>query len=378
MQAATKQLNVAVVGAGMSGSACAQALVQAGHAVQVFDKSRGPGGRMATRALHWTDNCGVAQLCRVDHGVPGFAVSHPAFRSFVRSAGLAGQLLPWCPVVDPAGWPLDEIGLRYVPVPDMPQLCRHLLHGTTPHWHQPVQALQRTAQGWQLLIDDHLHPACFDAVMLALPPAQAAGLLATHQREWAQRASLALMQPCWTLMGAAVSTEVSAATWQVARPTRGPLAWLSRADGRPGRPGVAQQQRWVAHARPAWSRAHLEEPPAWVQAQLQAAVADWLGHPVAWQCAVVHRWRYAMPCAVAAPQTSQCWWNATSGLGVCGDFLGGQGANGVEGAWLSGRLLAERLLAHAGVASAANAKPIRTRHRAAARGPEQPALAVMP
>jgi renalase len=269
------------------------------------------------------------------------------------------------------------VGLRYVSAPDMPQLCRYLLQGAAQHWYCPVEALQHSAEGWRLLIDDHLQPGPFDAVMLALPSAQAAGLLAGHNREWAQRASLALMQPCWTLMGVAAQTDTPTKPWQVARPNRGPLAWLSRADSLPGRNRVAGEHHWVAHARPAWSRAHLEEPAFWVQAQLQAAVDDWLGHPVAWQYTLAHRWRYAMPCAVSAPQSPSCWWNATSGLGVCGDFLGGQGANGVEGAWLSGRGLAQTFLAHAGVAATAPAKPARARNRANGRWREQPGLAVM-
>ena len=41
----------AVIGAGMAGIACARTLVQAGHRVTVFEKSRGLGGRMATRDL---------------------------------------------------------------------------------------------------------------------------------------------------------------------------------------------------------------------------------------------------------------------------------------------------------------------------------------
>ncbi|NBY26365.1 MAG: FAD-dependent oxidoreductase, partial [Betaproteobacteria bacterium] len=41
--------HLAVIGAGMAGIACARTLVQAGHTVQLFEKSRGVGGRMATR-----------------------------------------------------------------------------------------------------------------------------------------------------------------------------------------------------------------------------------------------------------------------------------------------------------------------------------------
>ena len=48
-------LKVAVVGAGIAGASCAHALSHSGHAVQVFDKSRGAGGRMSTRLADWVD-----------------------------------------------------------------------------------------------------------------------------------------------------------------------------------------------------------------------------------------------------------------------------------------------------------------------------------
>lgn len=52
--------DVAIIGAGLAGLTCAQQLHQAGYRVVVVDKSRGVGGRMATRRLH--DTC-------ADHGV---------------------------------------------------------------------------------------------------------------------------------------------------------------------------------------------------------------------------------------------------------------------------------------------------------------------
>ncbi len=49
MTTTAQALPVAIIGAGLAGLSCAQALVQAGHQVHVFDKSRGPSGRMSTR-----------------------------------------------------------------------------------------------------------------------------------------------------------------------------------------------------------------------------------------------------------------------------------------------------------------------------------------
>jgi renalase len=345
-----QQLRLAVVGAGMAGAACAHALMQAGHAVHVFDKSRGAGGRMATRVMPWVDASGRLAQHHFHHGVSGFAARTPSFQSYMRASHLAGHVRPWQPVVDPAGWPVDAAGPQYQPVPHMAQLCRQLLGGAEQLWHHPVQALQHGATGWQVMVDNRWHSGHFDAVLLALPPAQTAVLLSPHCREWAQRASLALMQPCWTLMG--VTQAVAAPVpWQVARPTKGSVAWVSCTGISPSHPGEPGHQAWVAHARPAWSRSNLEQAPAWVQAQLQAAVADWVGQAPLWQCAAVHRWRYAMPSALASAAAVKpgdaCWWNGRLGLGVCGDFLGGQAGHGVEGAWLSGSALARSVLATA-------------------------------
>ncbi|MDP8568368.1 FAD-dependent oxidoreductase [Methylophilus aquaticus] len=68
--------NVAVIGAGMAGLACSQTLQQAGFLVTVFEKSRGPSGRVSTRA-------GEGWQC--DHGAQYFTVSQPERITGVRS-----------------------------------------------------------------------------------------------------------------------------------------------------------------------------------------------------------------------------------------------------------------------------------------------------
>jgi predicted NAD/FAD-dependent oxidoreductase len=132
--------------------------------------------------------------------------------------------------------------------------------------------------------------------------------------------------------------------WQVLRPQGGPLSWLHRDDLRPGRRAAADEAHWVAHARGAWSREHLEEPPEWVLPRLRAAVDEalggLLGEPPAWRHAVVHRWRYALPQPAGTLARRQAWWDARRSLGACGDFLGGVGA---EGAWLSARALLDAM-----------------------------------
>ena len=53
------QKTVSIIGAGMAGLAAARALILAGHRVIIYEKSKGLGGRMATRYL---------EGCTFDHG----------------------------------------------------------------------------------------------------------------------------------------------------------------------------------------------------------------------------------------------------------------------------------------------------------------------
>jgi hypothetical protein len=339
---------VVVVGAGIAGATCARALALAGCSVQVVDKSNGPGGRLATRRVEWLDPQGRQRVAKLDHGAPAFAIGDAGFRRFLAAASPVGALASWRPTLAAGSRPLHDAGPLCLPQPDMPSLCRALLRDIAGTWSLAVDRLLRSPIGWQLESAGTALPGHFDAVVLALPPAQAAALLAPHRSDWAQRASIALMQPCWTLMGVA-RRPAGDMPWDVARPDQGPLAWVMRDDARPGRQYSADETRWVVHARSGWSRQHLEQPADWVLQQMQGSLQDWLGKPIEWQHAVVHRWRHAMPQTKSALPAGQSWWDGAGGLGVCGDFLGG---SGVEGAWRSAQALSDAMLRSAASASA--------------------------
>lgn len=342
---------IAVVGAGLAGAHCAAVLAQAGHAVQVFDKARGPGGRLATRRLAWTDAQGLPHITPLDHGAIGLTATSAAFQAVLDEGQRAGRLVEWQPVLAPGSLPMAFGGRLLLPVPGMSAWCRHLLQAVPLQASATVTALQPGPAGWQLWVNGQWQPPSFDLVLLALPPAQAAPLLAPHRPDWARHAAVTTMQPCWTLMGVAdggIATAASASGmaqhWSLWLPREGPLACVMRHDARPGRAAPADQRHWVAHARAGWSRRHLERDDTWVLAQLQAALDTLFGEPVRWRHATAHRWRYALPRSAGHGGGGLCWWDAGLGLGVCGDFLGGLGA---EGAWLSAQALLAALAAPA-------------------------------
>lgn len=334
---------VAVIGAGLAGAACAASLQRAGLDVTLFDKSRGLGGRMATRRARWSRpdgaGCTAEYSIEFDHGAQHFTAQQPRFRAAMQRAVKAGALAPWRQRVH-AAWPAAFDRDGFVPVPNMPALARHVGSGVPVRLGQAVQRLQHGVGGWLLVLEDGATAGPFDQVMLAMPPAQAAALLVGHHELWAAELAAVRMEACWTLMAV---TDDQDWPWDAAVPQRGALAWVARNERAPGRSPLPGHASWVAQATPAWTSAHLEDDADTVESALREALASLLpaGRGVQWHYSAVHRWRYALP-AAAAPDRRECWWDAHRGLGVCGDFLAG---GGVEAAWRSGDELADTVAA---------------------------------
>ena len=339
------EIRVAVVGAGMAGASCAAGLRSAGVQVTVFDKSRNVGGRMATRRARWVDEAGVEHTVSFDHGSQSFTAVRPRFRATMARALARACAIEWRPIVHASRSRHTE--RCFVATPSMPVLCSHLLAGADVSLNATVRRLQRTADNlWYVATEGAPLAGPFDHVVVALPPAQAAVLVAGHHDAWAAALMARRMESCWTLM--AVTDEVDW-PWDAAEPDRGPLVWVSRNDRIPGRllqPGLAT---WTAHASPDWSAAHLDAEPQAVQAELRQALARQLpaatraASAMRWHHAAVHRWRYAGPAIDCDSfDAGEAWWDASLGLGVCGDWLGG---GGVEAAWHSGDELADHMAA---------------------------------
>ena len=340
---------IAIIGAGMSGLACAQALVEAGHCVHVFDKSRGPSGRMSTRRSSDGD---IDWQC--DHGAQYFTAHHAEFRKQVSEWQQAGAAQVWQGLIGKHdGYdfaPQDSFLERFVGTPRMTSPAAHMvrdMHATSQsvrfQWQATVEPLQpRSAFGWILQSQEHgTEPRHYEAVVLAVPAPQAASLLASVAPDATALASNARMLPCWALMVRChqpLSLPVDGCFVE-----HSPLRWIARDSSKPSRGGT---ETWLLHAAHSWSEAHLEDDAATVTAALLHAFAQLGGPDPANVQATAHRWRYA---DTANPLNAGAWWDAAAGLGMCGDWMH---SGSVEGAWLSGRSLARHvhtaLHAHAG------------------------------
>lgn len=337
----------------MAGVACARTLLQAGHRVTLIEKSRGFGGRMATRRTEFGG---------FDHGAQYFTVRDSRFARALLTA--QDLLKPWSVSTVRV---LDEFGqvLESAPVPTEPHFVAvpgmsSLVH----HWAQPLSTPERFGDlparclldtrvtrierdaldpgKWQLRVlaseDGQQVLGGFDQVALAIPHQQASDLLLTSELGADWRAALAGVEvaPCWALMLAYPNAMqpglgTLGPQWNAARSTHHRISWLARENSKPARERI---ERWTVQASPDWSSRHLEDDEERVKAKLLKGFAEVTGIRATPSHAVAHRWRFA--------QTQQALgqdflYDKAQGIGLCGDWCLG---HRVEDAFVSGLELA--------------------------------------
>ena len=325
---------VAVVGAGLAGLICARTLKDHGFDVTVFEKSEGLGGRAATRR--------VIPGLSFDHGAQYFTARNPHFVRHVESWKDLGIVAEWAgQIVSITGAdirPKTDQPARYVGVPGMSAIARHLAADVPTRVATKICQLEGFGDGWHLTdaAGQAFHP--FDHVVLSVPAPQALGLLGG--RPLADAIKDVPMTPCWSVL-LAFERPVDVA-WDGAFVHGSPLAWVARDSSKPGRnKGV---ECWVLHASPEWSAAHLETSKREVIEFLLDEFSTITSAPLPMSIHQdAHRWLFS---ATPLSLDLLALFDPDSGVVVCGDWLAG---GRVEGAFCSGIAAAGCLLRHTGI-----------------------------
>lgn len=335
----TSGSTVVVVGAGISGLACARALASAGREVRVLERARGVGGRCATRRVEGQP---------VDFGVAFLHGRDPAFLAELEQVP-AARLDGWPLAVAGAGRPCQPAAFspgerRLAWAEGLTAFPKHLAAGLDVRLRTNVSALEPGEAALRLRLDDG-PPVEAAEVVLALAAEEVHGLLGTmpapSREVESARGLLALTrsQPCLALI-ALYPPDVPAPPWHALYPEDSRILQLASHDSSKRARAPLLALVYQAHAR--WSVTHLEDPE-WPVALLREAtrlLGPWAGRPSVTQ---PHRWRHARndrsaelaePLHLTLPGGAR--------LGVCGDrFAPGAG---VEAAWRSGRAMARRIL----------------------------------
>jgi predicted NAD/FAD-dependent oxidoreductase len=328
-----------VVGAGVAGLACARRLADAGLPVVVLERSGAVGGRLAARRVH-----GVL----VDLGAQYATATDPDFAALLARLAATGLAEPWATRlarvrrgrVQPGG-ELESGRVRWAFPDGMPVLAGQLARGLPVHHRVRATAVAPRHRSWEVLTRP---PGAWHAraVVLALPAPEALPLLgaAPALAGLAKAAARVRYDPCWAL--AAGYPQVPPPTWRgLFVDGDAALAWVAHDSSK--RPG-AQGTVLVAHATGDWSRGHATGGRAQAGAELRAALGralgGWAAAP-AWTLA--HRWAHAQ--LLEGVEERFLLAEGHAPVGLCGDWCAGPR---VEGAWRSGRGLAEALLERVG------------------------------
>ncbi|MEO0872140.1 MAG: FAD-dependent oxidoreductase [Pseudomonadota bacterium] len=314
--------DIAIIGAGMAGLACASALTAAGHKVQVFDKGRGPGGRMAARRVEI-----AGESVRFDHGAQYFTARDDGFRAAVCAWEAQSAVSRW----NAASKSGDEPA--FVGTPGMNGPIKAMADDVGDVlWNTRIEHLQRDGQLWRLDTAEAQFTA--HTVLVAIPAEQASDLLREAASDLAAIAASVVSEPCWAVM-AAFEAPLPLET-DTLRDPGAPISWAARNGSKPLRAGA---ETWVLHASPQRSREVIDLPK---EEAADVLLADFFAqtgidpaHPVH---LAAHRWLYAQPASLKGEPAR---YDEAARIGIAGDYLH---SPRVEGAWLSGAALAHRIL----------------------------------
>ena len=306
----------------MAGLAAAWRLSDLGRCVRVLEKSRGIGGRLATRRTR--------DGLTFDHGAQFAKARDAGFAGYLDQARRAGAAADWTPL-----GPDGAEGALPVGLPGMSGLVAPLARGIEIGFAATVTGLS-AGDGW-VVEGEGFDTFEVSAVLLAIPAAQAQSLLRPVAPQTAGELDRVEMDPC---LAAMVAFDAPLATpvglWRDPSPS---LQWVSRENAKPGRAdGV---DRWVVHGAPRWSREHLERDKDETAAMILPMAADvWrrAGAAVPEPARLIgHRWRYAR---TRRPLGRPFLADASGTLLAGGDWALGPR---VEAAYLSGIAMADAL-----------------------------------
>jgi predicted NAD/FAD-dependent oxidoreductase len=331
-----------IVGAGVAGLACARALAASGRSVVVLERSRGVGGRCATRRVSGQP---------VDHGAAFLHGSDDRFLADAGSVPGAVVLPGWPFTIEGTGAPclpraFEPLERRIAYAEGMTLFPKHLAAGLDVRLETPVDGISADSGGFLVRsgADVTVRAA---SVVLAVPSPTARRLLrlpADDGREAAAVDTLLGMigsQTCLTVL-AGYPKGGARPPWDVCYPEDSAIVQMISHDStKRTTPGFVVL---VIQARPCWSLSNFDSDEAtWTAGLVQEAarrIGAWAAQP-SWVQA--HRWRFARSdrgSQLTRPLSVRI--RSGGRVIVTGESFAPGG--GIEAAWLAGNASAARLM----------------------------------
>lgn len=337
---------IGIIGAGIAGLTAGRELAKNGHEVIVIEKSKGFGGRLATRYA------GEGLKVKLDHGSSSFTAKNETFRSFVSELESKGVVRPWTDsfsFYNEDGFfeahPGRENETQFMAPEGMNAIGKYMSRWMDFRLETRVSGITMVAPGgiskrpWVINFFDS-SVLEVDALIIATPAIQANGILQTSQDETPIRSLAAKItkvqyNAIYSVMLGYGKRETP--SWKGIVCQDENISWISNESSKRDNGELTL----VAHTTPEFARAHrndaLESIPRLILPSLEKAAGRWASNPH-WNYA--HFWLYHR-----AQNTLNVPYLESSSeyapLALIGDYFEG---NTVESAYLSGYKLAQNWL----------------------------------
>lgn len=333
---------VIMVGAGVSGLTAARSISNAGFDVVVLERARGVGGRCATRRIDGQS---------VDHGAPFLHGHDERFVTAIESMGSVEVVPGWPREIAGRGVPCQPRAFathetRYAIRDGMTRFPKYLATGLDIRLESDVASVAPSGERLAVQLSDG-RAFTSTCVVLAMPIPQAARLwrpLVGASQQLSRTLPLLDLPRCVPCLAAIAvyAGNVAAPDWQAYYPSDSQVLQAAFVDS--SKRGAGARLTLVLHARPAFSRERLHDSPdAWAAHMIEEAgrvLGPWAAAPTATQA---HRWASArVQTATELSQPLTFEFGRHGLVGLCGDAF--DPAGGVEGAYLSGLQMAERII----------------------------------
>jgi predicted NAD/FAD-dependent oxidoreductase len=343
---------VAVVGGGIAGLTCARELVLRGCHPVVFEANDRLGGRCSSRST---------RVGLFDDGAQCISGANRLAVHVVQPPNELATLHPWTVAATPAEeerisktWREDEDEadvtrtlklLGAVGVPSMAALAEALARPLPVRLNTPIVQARRVGTRWALSSSAGKIEGDFQALVLAVPAPLAMPLVRESSSLTAALLGVRYRSRWVLLLGSERPI-----TLPGYREFQGsPIERVAAMHSKPGRVAIGHQ-RWFVEADERWSLLHEHEDAETVAELLLENFRAHAGRRVAPNYLQAHQWRHAfVETPASTPRRTECLWDDTVQLGVCGDSVVASRVDWVHRSGVDmARVVAEGLSRHSG------------------------------
>jgi len=323
---------IAIIGAGLSGLTLAHKLKDIAD-VRIFEKSKGVGGRLATRR---------ADPFHFDHGAQFFLAKTDEFSEFLKPLIKVGVIEPWCArfveiqndqVNAQRQWTKEQS--HFVSVPSMNGMTKFFAQGLDICLNTEVRPFV-LGDKWSVVDSESVDHGTYDWVISTAPSAQSSKILPLEFKYHHQISDIKMLG-CYALM-LGFETDL-ALDFDAFHVSDADISWISVNSSKPGR---ADHFCLQVHSTNQWAEEHMEDDKEAVMSHLISETSRVVGldlseadHKLVHKN--VHRWRYAN---INRQDGDPYFLDCDHKLAACGDWcIEGR----VEAAFTSSFSLAESL-----------------------------------